>query len=373
MRWPLRLSWLIMCMPLLAAACQLYDEQLLSSHAVDNQARDAGTSVSRAQCGDGKISGPEKCDVGIPRDAPGACPTECPALASCAPRVLKGTDCQAECQLMPVKCGTRDDCCPADCLSGSDEDCSNACGDGIIDAERGETCESNSQTPCPRSDEDCADDDPCTTDRVLGSAQNCSALCVHLQNNMRKANDGCCPPGADAMQDSDCSTRCGGGVRESSGDCDGSANCSSRCEKPAADGDADAGPPDAFCGAELALSDCQRCSCERCLETYLACRQGSNAQDNALCSAVLDCAERAHCTGDTCYCGTAPTIPPCLIPSGPCMQEIEMAAGTADADMIRTLSLDPLTPLGRATAAGMCRVSECNGDCIQVRDTRERR
>lgn len=352
---------------LLAAGCRVYDDELSSSHAVSSKARDAGIVVTL--CGDGKISDTEKCDVGIPRDAPGACPRECPTLAGCAPRALIGTGCQAECEVLVVQCGSRDGCCPVECSARNDEDCSDACGDGVVDTERGETCESSSQTPCPTSEDDCADDDPCTTDRLIGSAKNCSALCVHLPNNTRTANDRCCPTGANAMQDSDCGLQCGTRTHAASEDCDGGAECSNACGPPQANGNSDADPSDAICGAELELSICQRCSCDRCLETYLDCQQGSDVNENALCSAVLDCAERTRCTGDTCYCGNAPTIPPCLIPSGPCKKEIEMAAGTTDANRIRDLSRDPQTPLGRAMAAGMCRINECNGACFSARDT----
>src|SRR6185312_5462458 len=308
-------------------------------------------------------------DTGIDHDKPGACPTECPALAACAPRALTGSACQAECELLVVSCGPRDNCCPADCAVGSDGDCSNACGDGIVDAERGETCEPGSQDSCPKRVQDCDDDDPCTADRLLGSAKNCSALCVHLQVSARMSNDGCCPPGADSTQDSDCVAACSGETRASRVACDASAECSNRCAEAGAEDDADAGPPDAICGPELPLGDCQRCSCERCLDPYLVCRRGPSAADNALCSAVLDCAERARCTGDACYCGSVPTIPACLIPNGPCRQSFEMAAGATDPDVIRQRSRDPMTTLGRAMAAGSCRENECNGACFGQANT----
>lgn len=354
-------------MPLLAAGCRLYNDELLNKQTVSSEARETDAAFSEPECGDGKISGTEKCDTGIARGAPGACPMECPPLAACAPRALRGKECQAECALLVVTCGERDDCCPAECAAGSDDDCSNACGDGKIDAERGETCENGSQTPCPARDADCDDDDPCTTDRLLGSAKNCSALCVHLQNNTPKPNDSCCPPGADPTQDSDCKADCSGATPASREACDGSADCSKRCSQPEPGDDSDAGAPDALCGPEQPLSDCQRCSCERCVDTYLDCRHGLSAADSALCSAVLECAERARCTGDACYCGSVPTIPACLLPNGPCMQEIEMAAGTTDPDVIRQRSQDRMTPLGRATAAGTCRESECNGACFGQR------
>ncbi|HTU60296.1 MAG TPA: hypothetical protein VMF89_17720, partial [Polyangiales bacterium] len=226
MRWHKRPVWLVACVQLMAAGCRLYSEELLNIRVAERRAADAGRVDSAVPCGDGKITGDEKCDVGIPSGTPGACPTQCPALAQCAPRELEGTACQSECAVLIATCGVSDGCCPAQCSPGSDSDCSRACGDGIIDAELGETCETESKEPCPASEKDCADDDPCTTDRLIGSAKNCNALCVHMANDTPKADDGCCPRGVDSAQDSDCSARCGNGEREAGEDCDGSDGCS---------------------------------------------------------------------------------------------------------------------------------------------------
>src|ERR1700712_1283255 len=150
---------------LLGAHCQAYDEAPLQgskAQSVQSPARPGSTSASTGapgeqpdgpalgsapaeisppgppespttRCGDGIISGVEKCDTAIEDPKSGACPTACPALAACAPRVLNGTACQAECVLIEPSCKSGDGCCPGTCNPTNDSDCSNACGDGKID------------------------------------------------------------------------------------------------------------------------------------------------------------------------------------------------------------------------------------------------
>src|SRR5207244_13429815 len=122
--------------------------------------------------------GDEKCDIGIPEGTPGACPKECPELAKCNPRKLNNSGCQAECVVLQLVCMSGDDCCPGNCTDKNDSDCSSSCGDGVVQSDKGETCEPESKTPCKTSDADCDDGDPCTTDKLIGSAKNCNALCM---------------------------------------------------------------------------------------------------------------------------------------------------------------------------------------------------
>ena len=49
---------------------------------------DAGDAT---RCGDGMVTGAETCDMAIAKDAPGACPIDCPPLAECVLRALNGT------------------------------------------------------------------------------------------------------------------------------------------------------------------------------------------------------------------------------------------------------------------------------------------
>lgn len=305
------------------------------------------------RCGDGIISGVETCDTGIAAGEPGACPTECPPLAQCAPRVLNGSACQALCQLVEPSCLDGDGCCPARCKPADDDDCSPACGDGEIDATLGETCEP-ALGGCAKSDADCADDDPCTQDRLTGGPDNCNSACTHLPVTEFIAGDACCPADATLSQDPDCPPVCGNGVRELGEDCDGGEACGADCKL-------DLTADQRQCLQDFAATDCQRCSCLRCTDTYLACRKGGTAQSNDLCEAVVSCTEQAQCVGTSCLCGPAPI---CGVPRGPCQNEIEAAAGTPLLLVIDTMQRDQTTPLGRAAAADNCRAQECADFCL---------
>lgn len=111
-----------------------------------------------------------------------------------------------------------DGCCPSGATSKTDGDCSPSCGNGVV--EQGEVCDGK----CPDS---CDDGDPCTADRLVGSAGTCSAACTHSAVTAAKSGDGCCPSNANATNDNDCTPKCGNGVVESGETCDG--NCPTKC------------------------------------------------------------------------------------------------------------------------------------------------
>jgi hypothetical protein len=304
------------------------------------------------RCGDGIISGVEKCDTAIERGESGACPSECPALAACAPRVLNGTACQAECLLIEPSCVDDDECCPSTCNLTNDNDCSRDCGDGKIDAEAGETCEPEVK-PCEKDDKACDDNDPCTEDRLLGGPQNCNSLCSHTEITERIAGDQCCPEGADNSVDDDCSPVCGNGVRERGEDCDASEGCGSDCKSQAQTAQTE-------CIDRFGSDECMRCSCTLCTELVVACWDSGDETRNARCSAVVECGQRAQCVDVDCFC--APGSPPC-VPTGPCNMEISTAAGTNDPFWVDAYAADPNSTLGRARNATACRVANCQKEC----------
>lgn len=143
----------------------------------------AGTSANEPTCGNHRLDPGETCD--------GDCPTQCPMLNDCTRPMLSGSDtqCNVECTSMQItSCSAGDKCCPSGCTHASDDDCSVTCGDGVVD--KGEKCEPTSTTqPCPTS---CDDQDPCTMDMLVGSADQCSAQCVHspLMRKQISCDDG---------------------------------------------------------------------------------------------------------------------------------------------------------------------------------------
>lgn len=318
--------------------------------ATATDAEDAGTGAQLAKCGDGQVNGVEKCDTAISAGEPGACPTACPNVERCVPRVLNGTGCQTECVLRGLTCESGDGCCPGNCTRDNDLDCSSRCGDGIVQTTSGETCEPETETPCISSVEACDDQDACTNDTLTGSATNCNVACVHERIEMVGPDDGCCPSGGNARSDPDCQPSCGNGVTEDGEDCDGSDDCDPACNFLN-------GEERKQC-AEQARNDCERCACEKCTATELACRGTLNPNDNRLCGDILACSSQNNCIGTPCYCGAVLT---CTIPSGPCRAQIEDAGGTPlqVAQQVGDLS----TLVGKSYAADQCRVAQCGDVC----------
>jgi hypothetical protein len=168
-------------------------------------------------CGDGIIAPPkETCDP------PATCTRaqDCTAPNACLVAVFVGRPdaCNSRCQLQPIDaCVGGDACCPAGCNSTSDSDCSAACGNGVVEPEKGETCEDGSQTRCPDT---CDDSTGCTADLMTGSSSNCNVVCNNVPIVSPADDDQCCPPGANALSDSDCLPVCGNNAREDGEACD---------------------------------------------------------------------------------------------------------------------------------------------------------
>ncbi|MEM9860471.1 MAG: DUF4215 domain-containing protein [Myxococcota bacterium] len=165
-------------------------------------------------CGNGAIEAGETCEAGV-----GAgCPARCDDGDVCTRDALMGSvdACTAECGATPIESCTNDDgCCGPGCNASNDNDCSASCGNGTI--EPGESCEPGVGMGCPTS---CDDGMVCTRDTLSGSAANCNASCTSVAITACDGGDGCCAPGCNARNDSDCSPVCGNGVMEPGEDCD---------------------------------------------------------------------------------------------------------------------------------------------------------
>lgn len=356
---------------MLGGGCSAYDPALLDplderpTHPVSTppggvagDVVDPGTSGA-AICGDGRVSAGEKCDPGIETGLPGACPATCWSLIACVDRVLDGGGCLVECVDAPRACEAGDGCCPAGCDHDSDGDCSQSCGDGVVQVDEGESCEPDSTSdPCPS---ECDDGDPCTTDALSGSASNCNAECTTTPVTSLVAGDGCCPDGANANGDDDCAAECGNGVLEAGEDCDGGDGCEPDCTSK--------GPTTAQeqCLALFASPDpCEECSCMACTDLMLNCYASGDAARNVLCVDVVDCARANDCTSDPCYCGTLNPLLQCPFaspPPGPCVAEIEAAASATGATAVFLNRGNTAYALYHADVLGNCSVTNCPSVC----------
>jgi hypothetical protein len=132
----------------------------------------------------------------------GDCPESCDDQNPCTIDEMLGSagECNVVCNYEKTitECGDGDGCCPAGCDGTSDGDCSTSCGNSVIDGTAGETCDPPETCPA-----DCDDEDPCTTDAMTGSAQNCNVVCGHFEITECLDGDGCCPAGC-GDSDSDC-------------------------------------------------------------------------------------------------------------------------------------------------------------------------
>jgi hypothetical protein len=155
-----------------------------------------------AVCGDGVRSAGEACDRGITAGNAGACPATCDDGDACTQDWGTGaaTACTRRCSHTPVTaCRSGDGCCPAGCTAAADQDCAPACGDGKLGAR--ETCDP--RETCPVT---CPDDgDPCTREKLSGSAAACNVVCEHVPvTACSGAADLCCPTGCTPRTDVDC-------------------------------------------------------------------------------------------------------------------------------------------------------------------------
>lgn len=235
-------------------------------------------------CGNGALDPGETCDPLIV-DGLGACPASCNDGVACTTDAFSGNAalCNFECQnAVIVECNDGDGCCPAGCNQNSDSDCSATCGNGQIEAL--ETCDGN----CPAS---CNDGNSCSTDMLVGAANNCSAACAYEQLTACQSGDGCCPAGCTNATDSDCSATCGNSTIDPGETCDG--NCPTSCE------DNNACTQDTLTGAA------NNCSATCIFQPITGCSDGdgccpagcTNATDND-CSAT--CGNDMVDSGETC-------------------------------------------------------------------------
>jgi hypothetical protein len=96
----------------------------------------------------------------------------------------------------------------------------SCCGNGVLDP--GELCDKTIPPgvngACPQGPAQCNDNNPCTHDFPTG--MNCGVTCNHSPVTAPKHGDGCCPPGANSVNDNDCKQSCGNGVLEPGEKCD---------------------------------------------------------------------------------------------------------------------------------------------------------
>lgn len=230
-------------------------------------------------CGDGKVSGDERCDTGIGMGKAGACPNACGSSSEmCEPNRLLGSGCDAHCETVMVTARVAgDSCCPDGANAADDHDCAAVCGNAVT--EPGETCDPPDSCPaCPAST-------GCLRVTATGTPQACTRGCESSPVTACASNDGCCPSGCTPQNDADCSVRCGDGVVETaSGEtCEpGSATpCPESCR------DTDPCTDDVLTGSAANCNvGCVHVSITRPYNGDGCCWTGSNANADTDCAPV---------------------------------------------------------------------------------------
>jgi cysteine-rich repeat protein len=307
-----------------------------------------------AVCGNDVIEPGETCDPAS------SCPA-CDVADRCLAVTRSGSaeTCDSVCSIAPLSvCTGGDGCCPADCTDKNDSDCSTTCGNGTVEAN--ETCDGNGERACRA---DCDDGDPCTTDYQSGSAAHCNIVCTSVAVTAAEPGDSCCPPGASANTDSDCSAKCGNGKVEQGeacddGNLDAGDGCTAQCTEES---------EIEQCIAQLEgdrLPECARCNCEKCQDLVLNCYASDSAEENGACTALVECGLTKDCASETCYCGDV-LLTSCLFGggNGPCRPEVEAAGRTNIPGDLVARSTDNNFPLGRANNLAGCARQNCAAEC----------
>jgi cysteine-rich repeat protein len=234
---------------------------------------------------------------------------------------------------------------------------STTCGNGTLDAR--ESCEPRAEPICAAS---CDDGEPCTQDYKTGSAARCSLACTHVPITRPLAGDGCCPAGASANTDTDCSAMCGNGKQETGEQCDdgnllAGDGCGPQCKKES---------PLEVCMSKLdgRRPECAACNCEKCGDQVLACYAAKSVKETEQCVALARCGLDKGCASEACYCGSVSFTGCALgLANGPCRAEVEAAAGSTFAGDIVTRGSDVAFPVGRANKLAECARTNCKVEC----------
>jgi mono/diheme cytochrome c family protein len=109
---------------------------------------------------------------------------------------------------------------------------------------------------------------------------------------------------------------------------------------------------------------CASCECGSCTAATQACVASGNAARDASCAALATCQHANGCVGDACYCGTGLAAVTCfLVPLGPCVAQIDAAAGGHGLFTIQGARGRAETAYARSEAVATCGVSQCPVAC----------
>jgi hypothetical protein len=159
---------------------------------------------------------------------------------------------------------------------------------------------------------------------------------------------------------------------------DGTGGARGAADAGAGGGAGDASDGAAGCGIDPTTDEgasCNQCTTANCT-TYENAKKGvpptagchhlASDRERQSCQTLYCCIRSSNCVknGDptACWCGTADPNKCALgteAANGPCVQEVEDAAGTTQAPEIASRMVDPTFPLGGAANLAICRATFC--------------
>lgn len=313
-------------------------------------------------CGNGIVDEGELCDPGAPQTP---CPVNvlaCNDFDPCTIDILMGSGCQAKCSHIANNSTGTDGCCPEGASTDPDcipecSDCGPTCGNGVVDPD--ESCDvaiTSGLGMCPNT---CPAADPCTKATRVGSG--CHVECVVDTIVDRIGFDGCCPPGANANEDTDCAPVCGNGIVEAGESCDG--NCPIACD------DGDPCTQDQVVNPGTCVAACKASPVVVVGAADGCCPQSATTAVNSLndpdCPPV--CGNGVVEDQEICDPGPGSPLvcPTSCPPSNPCTVTALHAAGTCQATCITAQTL----PASGNVADGCCPTNagfETDVDCASV-------
>jgi cysteine-rich repeat protein len=230
-----------------------------------------------------------------------------------------------------------------ECLSN----CMLACGDGVVNAI--ELCDTGIEAgqpgACPT---DCDDANACTIDVLV--SDSCQTRCINTDITENINGDGCCLPGSDSSQDTDCLAVCGNAVVEEGETCDIaiSPGLGGACPEPADCVDGIACTTDVLVNGGTCTATCQNDLITLPINDDGCCPAGATVADDNDCSA--SCGDGVVSPGETCDIaiapgdpGACPTLADCA-DSDACTNDTVISDGTCNAVCANT----PVTVIGPA-------------------------
>ncbi|MFN0249388.1 MAG: DUF4215 domain-containing protein [Kofleriaceae bacterium] len=189
-----------------------------------------------------------------------------------------------------------------------DENCRFACGNGVFEADIGELCDtsvSSGAGVCPTT---CVDADACTSDVLAGS--DCSATCEYSPITAAVDGDGCCPNGANANTDNDCTAMCGNAILEAGEVCDTGITMGLAGACPTACNDQQSCTIDTLMSANTCQAACVFTAITTNTPGDGCCRAGTTPQQDSDC---VGCGDGVVGAGET--CDTAISVGPGTCPT----------------------------------------------------------